>query len=76
MVKGEAEKAEIDMLLEELNASRADEGPDRWHWRPGPSFVAHTIHPSLRRLGERRNGSCQRCQGASREPSRAGYCSS
>ena len=28
MVKGEAEKAEIDMLLEKLNASRADEGPD------------------------------------------------
>ena len=27
MVKGEAEKAEID-LLEKLNASRADEGPD------------------------------------------------
>ena len=48
MVKGEAEKAEIDMLLEKLNASRADEGPDRWHWRPGPSFVAHTINPSSR----------------------------
>ena len=30
------------------NASRANEGPDRWHWRPGPSFVAHTIHPSSR----------------------------
>jgi hypothetical protein len=28
MVKGEAEKAEIDMLLEKLNASRADERPD------------------------------------------------
>jgi hypothetical protein len=28
MAKGEAEKAEIEMLLEKLNASRADEGPD------------------------------------------------
>ena len=76
MVKGEAEKAEIDMLLEELNASRAERRPRPLALATGASFVAHTIHPSLRRLGERRNGSCQRCQGASREPSRAGYCSS
>jgi len=51
MVKGEAEKAEIDMLLEELNASRAERRPRPLALATGAFICGSHNPPQLAALG-------------------------